>query len=94
MRNNNILSSKNLSTYIKHTNKIHSKVSVLSLQHTTQKDYFIKIQGGENQKFLKFILLTKRPKEKKNYLNFICFVLFYCLHFVLTSILPSLPKSP
>lgn len=58
MRDNNILSSINLSTYIKHTNKIHSKVSVLSPQHTTQKDYFIKIQGKKTQKFLKFILLT------------------------------------
>lgn len=51
MRDNNILSSINLSTYIKHTNKIHSKVSVLSPQHTTQKDYFIKIQGKKTRSF-------------------------------------------
>lgn len=83
MRNNNILSSINLSTYVKHTNKIHSKVSVLSPQHTTQKDQFIKIQGGKNQKFIKFILLTKMPKDKKNYLNFICFVLFCFIVYIL-----------
>lgn len=51
MRDNNILSSINLSTYIKHTNKIHSKVSVLSPQRTTQKDYFIKIQRKKPRSF-------------------------------------------
>lgn len=56
MRENNILSSINLSIYINHTNNIDSKVS-LNPQHTSQNDYFIKIQGKKNQKFLKFILL-------------------------------------
>lgn len=56
MRENNILSSINLSIYINHTNNIDSKVS-LNPQHTSQNDYFIKIQGKKKQKFLKFILL-------------------------------------
>lgn len=59
MRNNNILSSINLSTYVKHTNKIHSKVSVLSPQHTTQKDQFIKIQGGKKPEVYKVYFTNK-----------------------------------
>lgn len=88
MRDNNILSSINLSTYIKHTNKIHSKISFLNPQHTTQNDYYIKIQGKKTEVF-KVHFTNIDVQREKNYLDFV-----YCLHFVLTSILPPLPKSP
>lgn len=55
MRKNNILSSINLTIYINHTNNIDSKVS-LNPQHTSQNDYFIKIQGKKTE-VLKFFLL-------------------------------------